>query len=751
MQNDLKQCALACAASGLAVFPIRAKDKKPAVTGWQAEATRDTEKIESWWNENPAYNVGVACGAVSSGLVVIDLDLDSKTGKDGAARLKAWAASAGTDITPSTAIAKTGRGGYHLYFRDTHHSYKNSADLFKDGSGVDVRADGGYVVAPGSVHPNGNVYSWIRHPAIYGIAFLPEALAQLLTRSHERPALKDTAPLFIMGDIPEGQRTNALFKALSSLQAKGLSDESIRAAIRAENTARCVPPLTDDELEEQIFPALRRYQKATAPYTFDREYNMNVSDLVSVLQELRPEQNKRYGWNDAGNGNLFADLCGSVARYVPERNKWYFYDGQRWVPDTRSVRTMEYCKAVANALMVYATQNVADGKQKDEYIKHVAKWQQYRYRETILKDASTVAPLAVSEFDGDPYLLNCENGTLNLRTGQFHDHSGTDNITKLACVNYDPQARCERWERFISEVTCGDSALAKYIQKALGYALTGDTRYECFFILYGATSRNGKGTLCETFMRMVGDYGKTASAETVAQRKYNDSRSPSEDVAKLAGARFVNMSEPDKKMIFNAAALKTMTGNDTITARFLGENSFEFRPQFKIFINTNHLPYINDATLFYSDRVKIIPFNRHFGEQERDMHLKGKLSAPDSLSGILNWCVEGLALLRKEGWKAPVAVVEATKHYAENSDKIGEFISEALNPDPAGECDAQTVHRVYQDWCFSSGLKPEGFSEFKKSLASAGIDVKRKHPKGGGSKSNKAQIIEGYILQNMGK
>ncbi len=746
MTQTLKQYALDCAALGLSVFPIRERDKRPAINGWQTEATQDTGKIERWWTENPLYNIGIACGSASGGLVVIDLDIDSAKGKDGTKRLTEWLQSQGQSGVIDTAIVSTGRGGKHIYYRDPQNTYKNATDLFKDSSGVDVRGEGGYVVAPGSIHQSGNIYRWEKSPVLCGIQPLPAFIGNILHTPMQGKPQDSNTIIPTMGDIPEGQRTSSLFKALSSLQAKGLTDEAIKAAIRAENENRCVPPLSEYELETEIFPALKRYQKATAPYTFDRDYNTDVSELVELIRAAHPEQNKRYGWNDAGNGNLFSDLCEGVARYVPERKRWYYYDGARWLPDTDAVRTKEYCKAVANALMIYTAQYVTDGKQKDEYIKHIAKWQQYRYRETILKDAATVAPVTIADFDSDTYLLNCENGTLNLHDGSFYEHTAADNITKLANVSYDPQARSERWERFIDEITLGDTQLARYIQKAMGYALTGDTRFECFFILYGATSRNGKGTLCETFMRMIGDYGKTASAETVAQKKYSDSRSPSEDIAKLAGARFVNMSEPDKKMIFNAASLKTMTGNDTITARFLGENSFEYKPQFKIFINTNHLPYINDTTLFSSDRVKVIPFRRHFEESERDVHLKHTLTKANNMSGILNWCLAGLQLLQSEGWTVPEAVKEATQSYEETSDKLGQFLDEVLQCDPHGECDARIVHTAYQDWCFNCGLKAEGFGEFKKSLASAGIEVRRKRPAGSNRDTNKKQIIEGYTL-----
>ena len=162
-----------------------------------------------------------------------------------------------------------------------------------------------------------------------------------------------------------------------------------------------------------------------------------------------------------------------------------------------------------------------------------------------------------------------------------------------------------------------------YLQKAIGYALSGDTSLECLFILYGATSRNGKGTTMETIPADLGDYGRTAKPDMLTNKGLRTPTSgPSEDVARLNGARMVNVSEPEKSMQIDASLTKQMTGNNILTARFLRENSFEFKPQFKLFIDTNHLPQISDMTLFESDRIKIIPFNRHFTAEERDIDLK---------------------------------------------------------------------------------------------------------------------------------
>ena len=744
--SDKLQWALQYADMGLSVFPLIPNRKEPATSHGFKEATRNKEQIENWWKYNPEYNVGIATGALASGeyLFVIDIDIDVSKGKNGQEAITEFEHEHGR--FPTTAESRTPRGGRHLLFK-SKAAVKCSTDLY---NGVDVRGIGGYIVAPPST-VNGTRYRWINPPIIAPIA---EADTKVFTFLSPVPKDFDkraaSSSTFSMPEtIDEGSRTNSLIKLVGSLQSKGLSDEAIRAAVYSENDSRCNPPLTEQELERTVFSALRRWRKGTSPYTSDRDYSEMTAEFISSLMELRPEKNGRYGWHDAGNGNLFSDLSKRYVRFVLERKKWYFYDGLRWIPDIGGNHTMNLCKTIADALVTYTIQNVTDEKLRADYLKFVTKWQGFKYRETILKDAATVTPISTSDFDKDKFLFNCKNGTLDLRSMNFREHDCKDLITHLAEVEYRPEIVCERWKQFISEIMCGDDDLSNYLQKALGYALTGDTKYECFFILYGATSRNGKGTLCDTFSTMLGDYSRTASPETIAQRKYSDSRSPSEDVARLAGARYVNMSEPDKKMILSASLVKTLTGNDVITARFLGENSFEFKPQFKMFINTNHLPYATDATLFASDRVKVIPFNRHFEANERDETLKQKLTTAESLSGILNWCVEGLNKLSVEGLKAPKSVREATQEYSESCDKIGQFISSCLVPDAQSEIRADMVHVTYQNWCWSNRLKPESFSEFKKSLASAGIEVKRARPADVDKHSgNKAYIIYGYAMKN---
>jgi len=459
------------------------------------------------------------------------------------------------------------------------------------------------------------------------------------------------------------------------------------------------------------------------------------------LESMKPNDNPRYSWSDIGNGNLFADFYQDQARYAPERKLWYIFDRMVWKPDIGSIRTMELCKLLADKLMVF-TLSIENELKRNEYINFVRHWQSRLYRETILKDAAGLYPIYMAALDSDPYVFNCLNGTLNLKTGEFYRNRPADMLSKVSGVIYDPSARCERWDLFIQEVMEGDMEKARFLQKALGYALTGDSRLEALFVLHGSKTRNGKSTCMETMMRIMGDYGKTARPETIGMKFNNSSNNPTEDIARLAGARLVNISEPDKRLTLSSALVKTLTGNDTINARFLHENSFDYRPQFKLFINTNHLPQVNDLTLFTSGRVKIIPFERHFEPHEQDQRLKSTLTKSQNLSGILNWCIDGYRLMEAEGLEMPESVSHATESYQHSSDKIALFMEDALTEDHGCEVRTAEVYAVYKRWCSDNGFKAESSRNFNAAL-SAITPIERRRPRNSGEKTT---LITGFQL-----
>ena len=477
------------------------------------------------------------------------------------------------------------------------------------------------------------------------------------------------------------------------------------------------------------------YYKPIVPHSASEDFG------VDRLKELDPMDSSKYPWNDIGAGHIFADFYCDKLRFVLERKMWFHYDDGIWQPDIGNLRAMKYCMELADLMYTFALE-IKDEDKRKSYMKYAGRWQSHTNRVNILKDAQVYHPIPYGSFDSDIYIFNCRNGTLHINTGEFTEHRNSDLLTKISTVKYVPTAHSQRFSDYINEIMSGDTDKANFLQKIFGYGLTGDTRHECMTILYGVTTRNGKGTLCESVLRVLGDYGCTSRPETIATKNYNNGSQPSEDVARLAGVRFVNISEPSKGMVLDAARIKSMTGNDTLNARYLHENSFDFRPQFKIYVNTNYLPVINDMTLFSSDRIIIIPFDRHFDEHTRDTTLKRQFAEPDVQSAILNWLLEGYRRLQTEGLVFPKSVKDATERYQHESDRMALFFEDNLVEDSAAEELTSTVYARYKGWCQENGCYPEGMKNFKQGLQ-AFAQIVRKRPKRGGEKTT---LLIGYRL-----
>lgn len=294
----------------------------------------------------------------------------------------------------------------------------------------------------------------------------------------------------------------------------------------------------------------------------------------------------------------------------------------------------------------------------------------------------------------------------------------------ISNVVYDENAESPDFEKFVKEIFQGDMSLVNYLQRVLGYSLSGDTTAEQFWILYGKTTRNGKGTLCSTLEHLFGEnagvepgYSATANPETFAAKQNKDSRTASGDVARLAGVRFLSSSEPDHAMIFDTALLKTLTGGDTITARELYSRETQYRPQFSLFFNSNYLPYINDESIFSSNRVNVIPFEKHFSEEERDLTLKARLKSVANISGLFNWLLKGWELYQKEGFNKPLGVNIATAAYRSRSDKVQAFIEECIEEEQGAKVKVKDLHSAYTIWCQSRRQKAEGFNTFLEKIS----------------------------------
>lgn len=471
--------------------------------------------------------------------------------------------------------------------------------------------------------------------------------------------------------------------------------------------------------------------------------NLSREDMQALerLRSMEPFTQERYRDGDIGNSNLYADFFFPVQRYVAQRKHWYWYDGRVWQFDYGSSNAHENAKQLVRLLRLLVRE-IDQPDLQASAAKRVMKMCIFGKRLHMLDDARSVSPVQMEDFDRDPWLFNCLNGTLDLRTGQLRPHSAEDLITRLAPVAYDPLAVCPRWDQFVDQVmavpenvqqvmgeTDASAQKSRYLQKAMGYALTGDASRECMFVLYGKTTRNGKSTLLETVGRMMGDYARTARPETFTSRPSSGS-APNEDVARLRGARLVSVAEPELGFRLSASLIKRCTGNDTLTARYLHESSFQFLPEFKIFMNTNHLPMVTDQTLLTSGRVKIIPFERHFRPEEQDRELKSYFAA--QRSAVLNWCLEGLRLLQEEGLDEPECMKLLEKEHREDCDWLEQFMSDCLVESPGYRTKASEVYVRYREWCVNNGFEILNSMAFRRVLRER-VTIKKARPTGGGS------------------
>ena len=447
-----------------------------------------------------------------------------------------------------------------------------------------------------------------------------------------------------------------------------------------------------------------------------------------------PSVMHRYTLDDMGAARLFADTFRGLLLYLPEYREWFIYDNGRWVQDKGGLRAHNLAKELADYVWgiipppppkpeAGAVRDALESKQEDQWAahrKHYGRYRSLQARKTLLQDAMSELRGNASEFDKAPYLFNCLNGTLDLRTGELRPHDPQDMISKQAAVNYDPSASSPRFVQFIEEVTEGNGERAKMLQKALGYALKGEANEECYFTAIGEKTRNGKGTLFDTILQLFGSYGVQMDFATVSRgNAIKDGSKATPDLARLASVRFVLANEPEKGVCLNEALMKQITGNDDITSRPLYGDILQFKPVFKLFITANSKPNVSDDSLFASGRVKLLPFTRHFEEHEQDRTLKAKLREPESMSGILNWLLEGYRLYCNEGLKDTEEMQRMVGEYRWENDTVGQFLAERVELTPGDKHNRVALRNIlngYREWCGPIGVKPLGYKAFKSEL-----------------------------------
>jgi putative DNA primase/helicase len=439
---------------------------------------------------------------------------------------------------------------------------------------------------------------------------------------------------------------------------------------------------------------------------------------------------------DIGNAQSLVKWHGAELRHCWSLG-WFVWDHVRWRLDEGNVAVTERAKATARRLYQAARGlPVLDadegGRQRARQIQQ-AKGSAYISRiraMTALAQSDPAVVVSPDQLDADPWLLNVENGVVDLRTGALSPHDPKQLHTKLAPVTYRQDAECPRWERFLKEIMGGDDSLIRYLQRALGYALTGDTSEQVLFIVYGSGA-NGKSTLLEAIRRILGDYASQTPAETFLRRSGGGDEIRN-DLARLHRARFVLASETEGGMYLDHARVKQLTGGDRIAARFLYREYFEFTPCFKVFLSTNHRPTVRADDDAIWRRLRFIPFLVSIPESQQDKSLPEKLQA--EYPGILRWLVEGCVAWQQArqrradlgtGLETPSTVQQAGAEYRAKMRRLAgsvpAFVSACCVRDPVARATGASLYAAYRAWCPGAGHTPLDKITFGKELPGLGL------------------------------
>jgi putative DNA primase/helicase len=433
--------------------------------------------------------------------------------------------------------------------------------------------------------------------------------------------------------------------------------------------------------------------------------------LIEQARVFDPnERLTRLHYTDLGNEQAFEILYGDDFLYNWTSKQWLQFDGIIWRPDT--IGSADRAMVEVAAARLQATHKVQEDAaqfaktgdvrlNQKKAISGALKLQNIRNRECALTSASTNPQFARSaeEFDLDDYLFGCGNGVLDLRNGQFRAGRREDMLTRATPVYWIAEAKCERWLKFLNEVFPGRPDMIAFLKRAVGYSLTGLTREEVFFILYGL-GRNGKGTFLRVLSAVLGDYAANTEFSTLIADR-DRGKGPRNDIASIAGKRFVTAQESREGAQFDESLIKALTGGDLITARFLHKEFFTFRPTWKIWLATNHKPEIHGTDDGIWSRPKLIPFTVSF-EGREDRGLKDALLSPLELSGILCWAVEGCREYLDDGLHYPEEVLAATANYKAESDLVGQFIADCCVRGEYARAKATPLYLAFSKWAEGS-------------------------------------------------
>ena len=452
-------------------------------------------------------------------------------------------------------------------------------------------------------------------------------------------------------------------------------------------------------------------------------YRPPPPSLTGLSRHPRASDLAGFRFTDLSTAELMTTWYGQDLHYCHLWHKWLTWDGKRWkVDDTGAVVRLA---ADTVRLLYDVASTIEDRKERERLVRHALSYEAKKKLDAMIALAESQLDIVVlpDQLDRNRWLLNLDNGTLDLRTGERREHQREDLITKLAPVPYDSEAKAPLFEKFLNDIFAGNQDVIRFVQAATGYAITGDTSEQCLFITWG-NGENGKSTLIETILALAGDYGMFTPPETLLAKRHDGIPN---DLARLKGSRFVAAVETEEGKHLAESRIKQMTGGDTISARFMRGEWFDFKPEFKCFLATNHKPAIRGTDHAIWRRIRLVPFTVRIPTEKQDKHLAEKLLG--ELPGVLNFAVQGCLDWQRNGLQPPVEVTRATAEYRDENDQVGRGIAECCVTGDDFQVKARPLYQEYRRWATEVGEDLLTETAFARRLGEKGFA--KKHTRSG--------------------
>src|SRR5829696_1644179 len=707
---------------GWAPVPMPARQKGPRIADWQ-RLRLSLEDVPRYFNNG--QNVGIINGQASGGLVTVDLDRPEAV------------ALAGRFLKPTLVSGRESVPDGHWWYISPsleHREFEGIPKSVSEGTILELRSTDHQTVVEPSIHPSGERYRWSRS----GLEPL-ETGAEELTNAGQHLA---TAAL-IACHLPEskergggGGRHHYALALAGYLLRHGVSAEEAETLLRAAWDAKGWHGI--ERHRKSSYAGIERAVSDTAQKLGRGDPTTGGRALEGMVQGLPRKIADFLGWerftlregrgaylcNDAGNAERLADRHGANLRYCYPWGKWLVYDGARWRVDDRGA-VVRLAKDTARSIFEEAKE--APG---DETAKQLGKWASSSLSESKLRAMISLAqsepgiPVLPEEMDASPDLLNVLNGTIDLRSVELREHRREDLITKLAPVEYDPNGAAPLWAQTLERVL-PDPEVRAFFKKLCGYALTGDVSEQMLPVLYG-TGANGKSTVLNTLLAVLGDYGMQAAPDLLVAKKGSH---PTE-LADLFGMRLVASIEVEDGSRLAESLVKQLTGGDRVKARRMRQDFWEFEPTHKVLMACNHKPQVRGTDNAIWRRIRLVPFTETIPPGEQDRSLPDKLRT--EAAGILAWAVEGCLEWRREGLQAPEEARKATAGYRSEMDVLGAFLRECCELGSEYNVAAKDLYGAYRFWCEDNGERPETQRRFGSRLTErGGFERYRGGPDGG--------------------